>query len=184
MAALTLDIDYTEPRSRLTNFFRYVLAIPHLLIVGVLGYAVQLVSVVQWVIILFTGKRNEGIWNFSNGVLNWQTRTATYVGLMYDAYPNFAFEGLNEPVRYGATYEAEASRLTNGLRFIWAIPAIVIMAVLSIAGAVVTLVCWFAILFTAKQPRGMFDFLLKVHRYSMRTNGYVLLLSDTYPVFE
>ncbi len=184
MAAISLEIEYTEPRSRLTNLVRYFLAIPHLVVVGILAYVVQIVAVLQWVIILFTGKRNQGIWNFSSGVLNWQTRTMTYVGLMYDAYPNFGFEGKAEPVRYGAIYEAEASRLTNGLRFIWAIPALLIMSVLSIVGSLITLVCWFAILFAGKQPRGMFDLLLKVHRYSMRTIGYTLLLTDTYPSFD
>jgi hypothetical protein len=104
--------------------------------------------------------------------------------MMFDAYPNFGFEGRNEPVRYGATYEAEASRLTNGLRFIWAIPAIVIAALLSIAGTVLAIVCWVAIIVTGKQPRGMFDFLLKVHRYCTRTNAYTMLLTDTYPAFE
>lgn len=184
MAAITLDIEYTEPRSRLTNFFRYILAIPHLIVVGALSYVAQIVAVVQWFIILFTGKRNEGIWNFTNGVLNWQVRAITYLGVMFDAYPNFGFEGRDEPVQYGATYEAEANRLTNGLRFIWAIPAIVVAALLSIAGTVLTIVCWFAIVVTGKQPRGLFDFLLKVHRYCTRTNAYTMLLTDTYPAYE
>jgi hypothetical protein len=45
-------------------------------------------------------------------------------------------------------------------------------------------VCWVAIIVTGKQPRGMFDFLLKVHRYCTRTNAYTMLLTDTYPAFE
>lgn len=184
MSAITFDIDYTEPRDRLSSALRIFYAIPHTIVVGALTYAAQLLAVVQWFIILFTGKRNQGIWNFTNGVLNWAGRAWAYTGLMYDTYPAFAFEGAGEPVRYGLVYEESADRLTNALRFIWAIPAAIIGIVLVIAGEVLSIVCWFAILFTGKQPRGMFDFLLKVHRFMVRLNGYTLLLTDTYPKYE
>ena len=67
---------------------------------------------------------------------------------------------------------------------IWIIPAALIFLVVAIGGYVVTVICWFAILFTGTQPRGMFDFLLKVYRYSTRFNAYIGLLTDTYPKFE
>jgi hypothetical protein len=183
MAAVTLDIDYTSPRSRVTNLLRYILAIPHLVVAGVLLYAAQLVAVVQWFIILFTGKRNRGIFDFTNGVLNWATRAYTYTGLMYDTYPNFGFQAANEPVRYGLEYEESANRLTNLLRFIWVIPAAIIGIVLSLVGTLLIVVCWFAIIITGNQPRGMFDFLLKMHRFMANLNAYSLLLTDTYPKF-
>ena len=71
--------------------------------------------------------------------------------------------------------------MTNGLRFIWAFPAIVILMVLSIPFAVVVLIAWFAIVITGKHPRGLFDFGLNVLRYTLQTNAYVLLMTDTYP---
>ena len=58
------------------------------------------------------------------------------------------------------------------------------MAVIGIAGFLVTVATWFAIVFTGTQSRGSFDFLLKVHRLGVRTNAYVLLLTDTYPKYE
>lgn len=184
MAAITFDVDYTDPRNRLTNGLRFIWAIPHLVIVSVLNNLAQVLAVVQWFIIVFTGKRHQGLWNLTNGVVDWEARAYAYAGLMYDTYPNFGFTGAGEPVRYAATYEEPADRLTNGLRFIWAIPALIITIGLAIAGFVVTVICWFAILFTGTQPRGMFDFLLKAHRYGVRTNAYVLLLTDTYPKYE
>ena len=117
-------------------------------------------------------------------MLDWQNRATTYLGMMYDAYPNFAFEKLNEPVHFSIDYEESADRLTNALWLIWAIPAMLISYFLAIAAAVITVICWFAILFTGTQPRGMFDFLLKVYRYSTRFNAYIGLLTDTYPKFE
>ena len=79
------------------------------------------------------------------------------------------------------TYEEPANRLTNGLRFIWAIPAIVIAAVLGIAMFFVVIVSWFVIVITGKHPRGMFGFILQVFRYILQTHSYVLLMTDTYP---
>jgi hypothetical protein len=75
------------------------------------------------------------------------------------------------------------NRLTVGLRFLWIIPAAIIAALIGIAIQVLTLICWFAIVITGKMPQGMFDFLMKGHRYSLQVNAYGLLLTDTYPKY-
>ena len=81
MATVTFDIEYTAgPRDRLSNALRIFYAIPHLIIVGALGYFAEALGVIQWFIILFTGKRNEGLWDLTRGVLDWQARAYTYVG--------------------------------------------------------------------------------------------------------
>lgn len=184
MATVAFDIEYTTPRNRLSNAFRILYALPHLIIVGALGYASAAASLVQWFIILFTGKRNQGLFNFGRNVLGWQTRASAYAGMMYDAYPNFGFEKGNEPLQFSLEYEESADRLTNALRIIWVIPAALIYMAVAIAGYVVTIICWFAILFTGVQPRGMFDFLLKMYRFGARVSAYAGLLTDTYPKYE
>lgn len=185
MAAVTFDVQYTAgPRDRLSSAFRIFYAIPHLIVVGALGYFAQALAVIQWLIILFTGKRNRALWDLTRGVLDWQARVYTYVGLLYDVYPNFGFEKKDEPVTLVVEYEEEANRLTNALRLIWAIPAFVILIVVAIAAEVVTIICWFAILFTGTMSQSMFDFLLKVHRFGVRTSAYTSLLTDTYPKYE
>ncbi len=103
---------------------------------------------------------------------------------MYDTYPNFGLEKKDESVHFALDYEEPANRLTNALRLIWAIPALITTIGLVISGDVVTLICWFAILFTGTQPSGMFDFLIKAYRYALRTSAYVSLLTDTYPKYE
>lgn len=62
MARPQFTITYTSPRSRVTNFFRYLLAIPHLLIAGAWQYLANILTFLQWWVVLFTGKRNEGMW--------------------------------------------------------------------------------------------------------------------------
>ncbi len=67
MAQVQLDVPYNEgPRNRGTVAIRLILAIPHLMIVQVWDYAVEIVAIIQWFIQVFTGKRNEGLFNFSN----------------------------------------------------------------------------------------------------------------------
>lgn len=183
MHQVEVDIPYAESRNRGTVAIRAILAIPHMLITGIWQYAVQIAAFVQWIIILVTGKRNEGIWNFSNRWLAYASRTYNYLGLMFDEYPGFIDDQGKTPVVYASAYTEEASRLTNGLRFIWAIPAIFITFLVTIAGYVVTIICWFAIVITGSMPRGMFDFLLKAHRYAIQTNAYVTLMTDTYPAY-
>jgi len=184
MAQVQLDVPYNEgPRNRGTVAIRIILAIPHLVIVSVWSYAIEIIAVIHWFIQVFTGKRNRGIFDFSNRWLGYASRTYTYTGLLFDEYPGFIDDGGKTPVQYNFEYTEDVNRLTAGLRLIWAIPALVISAVLSIAVFFVTIVTWFTILITGKHPRGQFDFELKVNRYTMQTHAYAGLLTDDYPKY-
>ena len=79
-----------EGRNRLTVFFRYILAIPHIIIVGVLGYAVGVVALIAWVIALVTGSVPPGLHNFIAGYLRWNLRYSAYLLLLTDEYPPFS----------------------------------------------------------------------------------------------
>jgi hypothetical protein len=79
-------------RDRLTVAFRLVLAIPHLLIVWVLGVAWALSTLIAWFAILFTGRYPEGLYGFAVGVLRWNTRVEAYLLLLHDEYPPFRLE--------------------------------------------------------------------------------------------
>ena len=163
MAALTYDIRYDERRSRLTNAFRLILAIPHLIVVGVWGYFAEILAFIQWFIILFTGKRNRGAVGPAVGVP--RLRRAGQRLRQPDVRPVPAVRHRRRArrrCRSSSRYEEPASRLTNGLRFIWAIPALLIAILIGIAFVVVVLISWFAIVITGKHPRGLFDFSLRV----------------------
>jgi hypothetical protein len=89
MSNITYDVTYQEPRNRLTVAFRAILAIPHMVVSTVWGYFAEILAVVQWFIIVFTGKRNEGIWNLQQGWLGYYARVVGYVDLLFDQYPAF-----------------------------------------------------------------------------------------------
>jgi len=79
-------------RDRLTVAFRIILAIPHLLIVWVLGVAWALSTLIAWFAILFTGRYPEPLYGFAVGVLRWNVRVEAYLLLLHDEYPPFSLE--------------------------------------------------------------------------------------------
>ena len=121
----------------------------------------EILALLQWFVILFTGQRNEALWNF-------QRRTsATRPGQRLrrpDVRPVPAVRHrrrARRPRSLALRYEEPANRLTNGLRFIWTIPALFILDRPRHRLGVVVLFSWFAIVITGKHPRGMFDFSLR-----------------------
>jgi hypothetical protein len=183
MQQVQFDVSYTEARNRLTTAFRVILAIPHLILYGLWNRVSQLAAVVQWFICLFTGKRNKSIWDFTAAAEAYGSRVNSYAGLLHDVWPPFFTEQGRVPTRYSIDYDESVNRLTVALRLIWGIPALIIAIVIGIAAFFVVIASWFAILFTGKHPRGMFDFVLKAQGYFLQTSAYMLLLTDTYPKY-
>lgn len=184
MSTVSYDVIYTEDRNRLTTAFRMILVIPHAIVMGLWQYLAQFLALIQWFVIVFTGKRNKNLFDLQDQWLGYASRVMAYYSLMFDPYPPFGTEPGATGVTYSLRYEEPGNRLTNGLRFIWAIPALIIMFALSIAGMAAAVVSWFMILVTGIHPRGMFDFLLRVQRYVIQTNAYLLLMTDTYPKWD
>ena len=93
------------------------------------------------------------------------------------------------PVRLSVDYPESLSRGTLLLRlfFGWlyaAIPHGICLMFYGLATFVVVIIAWFAVLFTGKYPKGMFDFVVGLYRWQMRVNAYLLFLTDTYPPFN
>ncbi|KRO51047.1 MAG: hypothetical protein ABR78_01200 [Acidimicrobiia bacterium BACL6 MAG-120910-bin40] len=177
----TLDVTNTPQRNRLTVAFRAILAIPHAVVLNIWDNLIQIVAVIQWFIILFTGKRNKGIWTLQNSWLSYAARVESYGALLYDKWPSFGEPTADDIIRYSFEYKAEASRASNFFRIILVIPAFFVYIFLVLCGIFVAVVSWFAILFTGRHSQGMFNFLLKVTRYSMSIRAYMALMTDEYP---
>ena len=154
MSTVSLTINAPLKHSRLTTFFRYLLAIP-LLIVNYLYAIVAYVAVViAWFAIVITGRYPAGLYGVAAGYLRFSTRAVAYMMLAVDAYPPFSGdEAPDYPVRVHIPARKERySRLKTLFRIIYIIPAYVIVVVVGILlyGAVV--ISWFAILITARDP--------------------------------
>ena len=181
MSLLTADVRYAEARNRLTVAFRSILAIPHAVVLWAWTIFAEILSVPQWFIVVFTGSRNQGIWDLQSGWLQYSSHVTAYQYLLFDEYPAFGTDQRQTPMTVDLPYEEPANRLTNGLRFIWAIPALIVVIVIGIGLVAVVVVSWFAILITGRHPRGMYDFLLTGMRYVLQVNAYTMLMTDTYP---
>lgn len=168
----------------------WLLAIPHMIILYGLGIAQQVVSVIAWFAILFTGRFPDGLWDFSVGCQRWSWRVSTYVSFLHGEYPPFSLDsGANDPVNYppsllAITNPVERNRLTCALRIIWAIPAMFFAFIVGIGAFFVAFVAWWALLFTGRVPDGMWNFLRGANGVSVRFNAYSNLLVDAYPPFE
>ncbi|MFA5774776.1 MAG: DUF4389 domain-containing protein [Ilumatobacteraceae bacterium] len=181
MNSPNVSIQYGESRNRATSAFRIFLAIPHFLVLGAWGSLAQTLGFLQWWFILFTGKRNSGLWNMQNSWLGYELRAYGYICLLFDKWPAFGDLPQGEPTSYDFLYDQKADRTSSFFRLIMLVPALIVFLVLFIASVFVLLASWFAILFTGKQPRGCFDFILKTLRYWLSLEAYGLLMTDAYP---
>lgn len=178
------DVAYPEHLSRWLIFVKWLLAVPHYVIVYFLALAWEVVTFIAFFAILFTKKYPEGLFKFSVGVRRWQANVSAYVGLLRDEYPPFSLDAGQYAVTYEVDYPSELSRWLIFVKWLLIIPHIIVVALLGIVVLVVGLVAWFAILFTGKFPRSLFDFVVGVERWSERINGYVSLFTDKYPPFS
>jgi hypothetical protein len=182
---VTLEVEYPERLSRGLIFVKWLLAFPHWLIVGIFGYLVELTTFISWFAILFTGRYPKALFDLAVMYFRWNTRMLAYVALLRDEYPPFSGgEDPEYPVRLSIEYPERLSRLLIFVKWLLAIPHILILALLGIVAFFVYVIGWFAILFTGRFPRGLFDFLVGYGRWYMRVNAYYLLLRDEYPPFS
>lgn len=182
-----------DPPDRIENWrplVQWLLAIPHLFIVSVLRSVSQVLAVISWFAIVFTGELPEGFANFQAMYLRYYARVNTYVGFLREEYPPFTFDmtasdpGNDPRVRVDLAPELQnRNRVTVGFRFILAIPQYLALGVLTFAAAIALVLAFFAVLFTGRWPEGLYGFVLGVSRYWLRVDAYTLLLTDQYPPF-
>jgi hypothetical protein len=175
-----------EGRNRLTSFFRYIVAIPWLIVAYVYGIVAEIAALIAWFAIVFTGRYPEGLYNFNAGYLRMSSRTNSYLYLLTDEFPPFGGEEApNYPVRIGVPAPlGQYNRLKTGLRLIIGIPVILLAIVQAIILYVVSIIAWFVILFTGKLGEGLFNPMRSAMAYLTRASGYFLLITEDYPPFS
>jgi len=187
----TLEIDRAERVANWRPIVQWRLAIPHFIIVYVLGFVAEIVSIIGWFVILFTGKLPDGLANLVCLYIRYNNRAIAYAGFLREEYPPFTFEtvaadpGTYPPVRTGFAPELEdRNRLTVAFRLILVIPQLIVLTFLGIAAFVAWVIAFFAVLFTGRWPEGLRTFVVGVMRWSTRVTAYLYLLTDGYPPFS
>jgi hypothetical protein len=199
---------YPDPNlSRWLWLVKWLLAIPHFIILFFLWFALIVVTIAAWFAILFTARYPRSLFNFSVGVVRWHWRVSFYAygALGTDRYPPFTLARTDYPADFDVDYP---ERLSRGLVLVksWllAIPQLLIVAVLtgtartwtvrdgawvqegvgiSLLGLLV-FIAGVILLFTGRYWRGLFDLVLGLNRWIYRVITYVALMRDEYPPFR
>jgi hypothetical protein len=208
--AARLEIDYPDKLDRVTTFFRLIWAVPIVIILSLLsatasetvtviteaGETVSEVTrsgvgitgglfVATMLMILFRVRYPRWWFDFARELARFGARVGAYLALLTDRYPSTVEE---QSVHIEIDYpdvERDLNRWLPLVKWLLAIPHYIVLAVLYVVAIVSVVVAWFAILFTGRYPRGLFDFVVGVGRWSLRVQAYAfLLVTDRYPPFS
>ena len=194
------------PRNKLTTAFRLVLAIPHLFLVGgigfsmvfrtrtdnvtslgpetgLLGFVAGVLAVVSWFTILISREHIAGIRAYTKFYVRWRVRALSYLMLLQDQYPP-----LGDAVYPSSVIivdpERARDRLSVGLRIVLAIPHLIVLVFLMSAFWMTTIAAWIAIVISGRYPKGLYEFGVGALQWLVRVEAYLLLLIDEYPPFS
>ncbi len=205
-----LDIDYPEKLDRFTTFFRLIWAIPILIVLSVISAtSTSTVTVVTrtgevvsratstgggiaaalfgatLLLILFRQRYPRWWFDFAREFTRFGARVGAYLALLTDRYPSTVEE---QAVHLEIDYpdvEQDLNRWLPLVKWFLAIPHYIVLAFLAIGAFFAIVIAWFAILFTGRYPRGLFDYVVGVGRWALRVQAYVsLLVTDRYPPFS
>jgi hypothetical protein len=203
---LTFSVEYPDrDLNRLTTAFRIIVAIPILIVLGALGGA-------EWsswsngnggngasfaaggggvlffpalVMIVFRQKYPRWWYDWNLELLRFENRVFVFLGLLDDRYPS---TDERQSVSLEFPYPDAKQGLNRWLPLVkWflAIPHYIVLIFLGLAAIVCVIIAWFAILFTGRYPRGLFDFIVGVMRWANRVTAYAfVLVTDQYPPFR
>ena len=197
---MSLSVDYPEKLNRLTTFFRIFTVIPIFIILWLLTgvssqwgggggwsyqYAAAGVVVLPLVLMLLFRQKYPKWWfDWNVALIKFSTRVEAYLALLRDEYPS---TDEDQAVHIEIPYPDAKNELNRWLPLVkWflAIPHYIVLFFLGIAAIVSIVIAWFAILFTGRYPKGMFDFVVGVFRWCLRVAAYAFLLTtDRYPPF-
>ena len=195
----TLSIDYPDRNlNRWTSFFRIIVIIPIAVILALVsggagwswgaraGLGAGGILVLPLILMILFRKKYPKWWfDWNLALSRFSYRVSAFLLLMRDEYPSTDEE---QAVHLDLTYPNAQTQLGRGwplIKWLLAIPHYIVLFFLYIAVIVVWIIAWFAILFTGRYPKGMFDFTLGVSRWTLRVEAYAfLLITDTYPPFS
>ena len=201
----TLDVDYPDrPLNRLTTFFRAFTIIPIAIVLGTVSGATQIYSggsgsgrtliVVgaggllfagPLLMILFRQKFPRWWFDWNLELTRFSSRVTVYAALLDDQYPSTdEQQSLHLDIQY-PDVPRDLNRWLPLIKWFLAIPHFVVLAFLALGALASIVIAWFAILFTGRYPRGLFDYVVGVGRWGLRVSAYAFLLTtDRYPPFS
>ena len=206
-----LDIDYPEKLDRFSTFFRLIWIIPIAIIASLLsatsnstvttvvtetgkvvskatssgGGIVAGLFAATALMIVFRERYPRWWFDFARELARFSMRVGAYLALLTDQYPSTVDE---QSVHLEIDYpdvEQDLNRWLPLVKWLLAIPHYIVLAVLAVVAIFAIFIAWFAVLFTGRYPRGLFDYVVGVGRWGLRIQAYaILLVTDRYPPFS
>jgi hypothetical protein len=200
-----LDIEYPERLDRFTTFFRLIWSLPILIVLTLLtatgnetvitetgeevtrsgGGVAGGLFLATMLMILFRQRYPRWWFDFALELNRFTTRVGSYLALLTDRYPSTVEQ---QSVHLEIDYpdvDRDLNRWLPLVKWFLAIPHFAVLAVLVVGAILAIVIAWFAILFTGRYPRALFDYVVGVGRWGLRVNAYAfLLVTDRYPPFS
>lgn len=202
-----LEADLEPDLSRWLWLVKWILLIPHFIVLVFLFVGLAFTTLISWFAILLTARYPRPLFDYAVGVMRWGWRVTyySYSALGTDRYPPFTLADVDYPARLDVEYQ---ERLSRGLALVkwWllAIPHYIIVGLMTSGAAYVVtnpdgsetyeagfsllgflvLVAGVSLLFRNRYPGGLFDFIMGINRWGARVWTYVFLLHDEYPPFR
>lgn len=208
--AARFAIDYPETLDRTTTFFRLLWAVPIVVVLTLLtatasdtvtvvsesGEVVERVTrsgvgitgglfLATALMIVFRQRYPRWWFDFAQELTRFGSRVVAYLALLTDRYPSTVEE---QSVHLDFDYPDVAGDLNRWLplvKWLLALPHYFVLALLYVGALGAIVISWFSVLFTGRYPRGLFDYVVGVMRWTVRVQAYAfLLVTDAYPPFS
>jgi len=183
MYPVKYEADYAEERKRWRTGFRFIVAIPWLVLGSAYATAAFIVAFMAWFAIVFTGRYPASLYNFNAGVLRFIARSNAFLWLQTDEWPPFAFEQAPDyPIRAPVDPVQERfSRAKAFFRLILGFPVFFMLYLIGSLYPIAGMIAWFHIVFTGRTSAGTHNALSYGLAYTLRSNAYFLLMTETLP---
>src|SRR3989440_8684060 len=178
------EITYPSELNRWLPLVKWLLVIPHLIVLFFVGIGAFFVLIYGFFAVLFTGRWPRGAFDYLVGTLRWTLRVIAYYHLMTDAYPPFSLaDDPGYPLRLNVDYPERVARWRPLVQWLLAIPYLFVAGVLYWLTGVLTVVAFFTVLFTRRIPREVFELMVPGMRWNLRGNAYAYFMTELYPPF-
>lgn len=202
--AVRLRVDYPGTLDRITTLLRVFWIIPIAIILSLItasggtrvvtqtgetvrrsgGGILGGLAVATALMIVFRQRYPRWWFDFARELVRFAARVGAYAALLTDTYPSTVDEQVVHLEIDYPNVQQDLNRWLPLVKWFLAIPHYIVLAVLAIAAVVAVVIAWFAILFTGRYPRALFEFVVGVGRWALRVQAYAfLLVTDRYPPF-
>lgn len=180
-----VDAQLLPEYSRFMPLIKWLILIPHYVVLFFLGIGAAIVALIAFFATLFTARYPEGMWNYMYGVHRWAMRVMAYHMLITDKYPPFTLqETPDDTIQLRAEYPERVSRWRPLFAWIIVIPYAIVASLIFLVAQICSIFAFFTIIFTKKIPEGLFNVIRNGFTWNLRSGFYSYWMSTEYPPFE